>query len=135
MDFGRGNTRGRHDAMQDVRRQDARARREADEARAVRDRLERQGSVGGRANRLGTLAALATVDALARRSLEGTMTALRRSAQGPMRKAADRVRDAGGDITSDPRTEADHFSGQDVQVFSVEQMRALAMAQVLKRYF
>jgi hypothetical protein len=58
-----------------------RERIEAVEARTVRERLEKNSCGMGRANVLGTVAALAAVDALAGRSLEGTLTGLRKMAQ------------------------------------------------------
>jgi len=52
MDFdgSRGSIRGRFEAMEDIRGRDALAKRERAEASAVRDRLEKQGSIGARAN-------------------------------------------------------------------------------------
>jgi hypothetical protein len=138
MDFdgSRGNVRGRYEAMENIRRRDALAKRERIEAGAVRDRLEKGLPVSERSNLLGTLAALAMVDSVAQRSLDGTLGSLLRSAQGRWRKAmetasqeaaervpdaegaadeaftpvltAERVRDAGGSMTGTARTRGDY---------------------------
>ena len=116
MDFdfegSRGSVRGKYEAQETVRGNDARARRERIEAEAVRNRLEKCGSVGARSNFLGSLTAMAAVDALASRSVEGTLDALRRCAQlSPMQKAAAEPDLAGNDppmgdrYTSDLRAE------------------------------
>ena len=89
MDYGgdSGGHRGRREAFENIRRNDAAAWRERLEAEAVRTRLEKRAPGGQRAN-LGRIVAMAAVDSVANRSLEGTLGALRRMAQGKMRKAA-----------------------------------------------
>ena len=168
MDYGgdSGGHRGRREAFENIRRNDAAAWRERLEAEAVRTRLEKRAPGGQRAN-LGRIVAMAAVDSVANRSLESTLSALRRMAQGKMRKAAAerpkvqseddardeehvpelraaRVRDADGSIRSDARTARDHFAAGDVrpvalprewETLSIEQMRALAQARVMGRYF
>ncbi len=77
---------GRREAFEMRSREDTRARREAMESRAIRNRLEKAAGRGdGRAD-LGRIVALAARDALAGRSVEGAVGALRRAAQvGPAR--------------------------------------------------
>ena len=128
MDFD-----GKHEAMETIRRNDALARRERMEAGAARDRLEKQASVGERSNRLGTLAALAMVDFIGQRSLDGSMTALRRMAQG-----GGRVQDAGGGVRADAKTQSD-YGGDGVsdamESLSVEDMRHIAAQKWRNRFF
>ena len=57
-----------------------RARREAREARAVKERLEKNSINEGRAD-LGRIVAMAAVDGVAGRSVEGTLDGLRRATQ------------------------------------------------------
>ena len=87
------------------------------------------------------------VNSVAQRSLEGTLTTLRRMAQGKMRKAADErfvtpliegesyhsVKDADGSMSADARTRRDHFASGQVEpieagaeVLTVAQMRTIA---------
>ena len=82
-----GNARGLREARENRDAIDRRARIEAMDASATRRRLEKGLSSGERTNLLGKVAAMATVDALAGRSVEGTLGALRNMAQGGMRKA------------------------------------------------
>lgn len=70
-----GSARGRREALENVRHQDA--------------LQKRSGTVAGNTTLLARLTAMTTVDAAAERSLEGTLGALRKVAQlSPMRKAA-----------------------------------------------
>ena len=78
-DRDRGSQCERREALENIQRNDRRARREANEAKAVRDRLEKQAVFGARAD-LGRVIAMAAVDAIASRPAEGTLDALRRAA-------------------------------------------------------
>ena len=82
-----GNARGRREARENRDAVERRAKIEAADASATRRRLEKGLPSGERTNLLGKVAAMATVDALAGRSVEGTLGALRNMAQGGMPKA------------------------------------------------
>ena len=69
-----------------IRRRDALAKRERAEASAVRSRLEKASIGEGRAG-LGSIAAMAAVDALASRSVMGTLDA----GKGPARSGAQKI--------------------------------------------
>ena len=82
-----GNVRGRREARENRDAVERRARIEAADASATRRRLETGLPVGERAN-LSKIVAMATVDRIASRSIEGTLGALRNLAQGGFRRAA-----------------------------------------------
>jgi hypothetical protein len=82
-----GNARGRREAFENRDAIDRRAGIEAMDASATRRRLEKGLPSGERTNLLGKVTAMAAVDAIAGRSLEGTLGALRNMAQGGFRRA------------------------------------------------
>ena len=82
-----GNACGRREAFENRDAVERRARIEAADASATRRRLETGLPVGERAN-LSKIVAMATVDRIASRSIEGTLGALRNLAQGGFRRAA-----------------------------------------------
>jgi len=129
MDFegSRGSVRGRFEAVEARRRSDFLERLERMEASAVRDRLER-GAPVQRQNRVGALAAMVAIDGLSSRSLPDVLGELRRSAQGPLRKAAvTKVPDAEGGVNSDAQTRAN---------LTIEEFSRMVARQVIRnRYF
>ena len=154
-----GNARGRREAFENRDAIERRARQEAMDASATRRRLEAGRPNGERAD-LAKVVAMATVDAIAGRTLEGTLGALRAMAQGSMRKAraaaerpnildeddardervrpmrADKFRDAGGSMDADARTRSELFGGQGVSdalnSLSVEDYRHIMSMRLRK---
>ena len=119
-----GNHRGRREAMETIQRRDDRARREAEEASAIRERLEKQSIPGARANRAALLMTMGVIDRMAERPPETTLGSLRKMAQLPSGPA---------DYAARGTMPPDHRPGPDVM--SVEQMQAAVRKAAASRYF
>jgi predicted YcjX-like family ATPase len=129
------------------------------EDRAMREKLERNSSAGQRVNMAGMVNQLVKVHdkrALPGMSAYGVIRLLQNNGgaqaraarrhnraheeflerlhpDSTLRRAVEQVRDAPGSMNGDGRTRGDFEPGKDV--ISIEGMRAMAMAAVLRRYW
>jgi len=113
-----------------------RARREANEARRTRERLEKQGSSGARFPMAKLLGLMAAADTLATRPVESSLNGMRKAAEIVNGVRDGRVRDADGEIRGGSR---DHWGTGAVrdaeEILSLEDMARMNRQRHLSKFF